>query len=244
MILILIFVILAFPFSTASASAEAPSMPSLVGADLSWPNCGANSIDYNWGIIGVNGGLDFSPNKCLFKESSLFNSFALYMNTGYPGPAYGAKYATSPNNCKIKDLLCLAYNYGYNAAEYSLRTASLQGVHSNFWWLDVETVNSWTTSSSQNVASLQGMIRAIIKNSLLTGVGFYSNTPQWITITAGWNNQLPNWVATGDSAYSVAQKSCTGENFTNGQTYLSQFTQTFDRNYLCQPSFVSSLKNY
>ncbi len=221
------------PLTYALPSAQRGS----VGYDVSWPNCHATPPKNTWGIIGVTGGLDFTPNPCAYNESVWFNSYGLYMNTGYPGPVKAAKYANFPKICKPSNNVCLAYNYGYNAAKYALNYASLQDVHANSWWLDVETVNSWSDSIHENRAVLQGMEDLIKASTLLSTVGFYSTTFQWQTITGGWNNPSNNWVATGGNDLTLAKKSCVGNNFTNGRTILTQYTSGLDKDYVCSSNY-------
>jgi hypothetical protein len=211
--------------------------------DLSWPNCAvATAGGPSSGIIGVDGGLDFHPNPCLSSETKLFTSYALYLNTGYPGPAYAEKYADSPLACNQTDYLCLAYNYGYHAAEYSIGYANTQSAHSFMWWLDVETSNSWTNNVLQNQAALTGMIAAIKKDTLLPNIGFYSYPGQWNLITGDWHNGYPVWVATGSTSPALAISFCSDENFTGGSTWLSQYTPNLDQNYICSPTYSQHLK--
>jgi hypothetical protein len=211
-----------------------PTNPPTIITDLSWPNCADTTVtDWTIGIVGVNGGLDFHPNDCLYNESKLFSAYALYFNTGYPGPSYAQKFSSNPLKCSVTDELCLAYNYGYNAARYSITYADLQSVHAFMWWLDVEISNSWTSNGLQNRAVLIGMIAALKKYTFLPTIGFYSSPEQWDSITAGWTNDFPVWVATGTASLKVAISFCENENFTGGSTWLTQYTTDLDHNYVC-----------
>ena len=144
-------------------------------------------------------------------------------------------------SCSQTDTLCLAYNYGFNAARYAVAYANIQSVHTNMWWLDVETVNSWTINVLQNRASLLGMVAAIKQYAFMPTVGFYSYPGQWNTITGNWKNGLPTWVATGTSSYKAAVSFCKNENFTGGSTWLSQYTLKLDYNYVCNSNYSSYL---
>lgn len=220
-----------------------PDQASSMVPDLSWPNCTvATAGGATSGIIGVDGGLDFHPNPCLASESKLFNSYALYLNTGYPGPSYAEKYANSPLACSQTDYLCLAYNYGYNAALYSINYANSQSAHSFMWWLDVETSNSWVDNILQNRESLVGMVAAIKKYTLLPNIGFYSYPGQWDLITDNWQNGYPVWVATGSASLVAAVSFCSDENFTGGSTWLSQYTPNLDQNLICSSDYAPHLK--
>jgi len=213
--------------------AEGIYTPGTVGNDVSWPNCNAKAPrSPSFGIVGVTGGLGFSQNSCLAKQAGWFNNLSLYVNTGYPGQSYGLKYQNFPNLCSASDLSCLAYNYGYNAAQYAHNYAKSQFVSSSTWWLDVETMNSWTSDYSQNRSSLQGMTD-FLKIAGVNTVGIYSTTAQWQTITNGWQNGFPNWGATTWQTAKQASKYCTGHNFTGGDTWLIQFRGSLDQDYAC-----------
>ena len=226
----------------ASSTKSLPTDFSTTVTDISWPNCDITRASSHTGIIGVNGGLDFRSNPCLNSESKLFNSYALYLNTGYPGPSYAEKFSYSPLKCSVSDELCLAYNYGYNAAQFSITYADLQSVHTFVWWLDVETSNSWTNNSLQNRAALTGMVDALKKYTFLPTIGFYSYPGQWNSITGDWANDFPVWVATGSSSLNEAISFCKNENFTDGASWLAQYTTNLDHNYVCNSSYLQHLK--
>ena len=235
LVLILVFLGIIIAVSSSNSLLDVPKN---TVTDLSWPNCDNTSVAYD-GIIGVNGGLDFHPNPCLYNESKLFNTYTLYINTGYPGINYGRKFSSFPLQCDQNNYLCLAYNYGYNAAKYSITYASSQSVHAFTWWLDVENSNSWTDNVLQNRASLTGMVDALKKYTLLPTIGFYSYPGQWDSITGNWRNGFPVWVATGSTKLSDAILFCKNENFTGGDTWLSQYTSGLDHNYVCSNDYVN-----
>lgn len=206
-----------------------------IGHDVSWPNCAVRPpVASPFGIVGVTGGLVFRPNPCLFEESHWFTAVSLYINTGYAGKTRAEQYASYPRHCAMADEACLAYNFGYNAGVYAITYAASLYVHSNVWWLDVESENSWSTDTSINRASLIGMVAAIQKNTLLPIIGFYSYPGQWNTITGGWQNEFPNWVATGDDELQTAIAYCNGQAFNGGQTLLTQYTTRLDNDYICR----------
>jgi hypothetical protein len=225
-------VISAVTIASGSAAALGVYTSGSVGADVSWPNCSARAPSAAFGIVGVTGGLNFSPNNCLAKQSSWFKNRTFYANSGYPGQSYGLKYQNSPLACSASDLNCLAYNYGYNAGQYAVNYAASQGVSASTWWLDVETDNSWSSDTIQNRNSLQGEADAL-KTAGASTVGYYSTTAQWQTITGGWQNGAPNWGATTWTTAKQAAKYCTGHNFTGGVTWLIQFKGSLDQDYVC-----------
>jgi hypothetical protein len=202
--------------------------------DVSWPNCGKLPKDvFGTGIVGINGGLDFHPNPCLADESTWFSHYSVYMNTGYPGDARGRKFINSPRRCGFSESACLAYNYGFNAARYSIKYANTQNVHANTWWLDVETENSWTNNVLVNRQFLEGAITAIRQQVLVPTVGIYSAPHQWDEIVGPWLTRQPVWLATGSTSRADAAKACHGQSFTGGPIQLTQYTPRLDENFPC-----------
>lgn len=206
------------------------------GNDVSWPpsNCMANPPKQSaFGIVGATGGLNFTPNPCLAAEAHRFEQLALYINTGYPGPAAAKQFTSNAVDCAIP-AQCTSYRYGYAAAQYAMLYAISQNTYTDNWWLDVETENSWSSDAGQNRASIQGAIDAISQESLLhPTVGVYSTPLQWQQITGGWKNNLPNWVGTGSSDRADAIKACRGSDFTGGGTQLTQYILQIDQDYSC-----------
>lgn len=208
------------------------------GVDVSWPpsNCAAQRpAGAAFGIVGVNGGRAFTRNTCLLGEAGWFASPALYMNADYAGPNYARKLhaADKPRHCAPADNRCIAYNYGFNAAEYALLYATSQNVHTTQWWLDVETANSWSADPAQNRADIQGMTDAIMRTAFLPAIGVYSTPRQWRIITDDWRSGLPNWVGTGSTHASDAAGACQGADFTGGGTVLAQYVLALDHDYVC-----------
>src|SRR5439155_10519108 len=104
----------------------------------------------------------------------------------------------------------------------------------NSWWLDVETANSWTSTASLNVQALQGEVD-YLDSVGAAGVGFYSSTSDWQTITAGTTSfaSSPTWLAEA-SSLSDAQSRCGAAGFTGGGIALVQYPSAgFDADYRC-----------
>jgi hypothetical protein len=210
--------------------------------DVSWPNCKIRpSVTYDTGIIGVTDGLDFKSNPCLSKQTSWYLNYSLYENTGYPGRRLAQRYNTYPLNCNATNDVCLAYNYGYNASLYALKYAHVSNAHSVFWWLDVETDNSWTRNSYINRANIIGAINGITQNTFLTSIGIYSAPSQWNHLTNSWINDYPEWLGTGSTNLNQVQPLCKSKSFTGGPIWLTQYTTKLDDNYQCSDSFIDSL---
>jgi len=220
--------------TTGVAAGQGPYASGTTGTDVSWPNCSSSVPKTFFGIVGVTGGKGFSPNNCFKSEAAKFVAPTLYVNTGYPGQSYGLKYQNAPRTCVATDLNCLAYNYGYNAGQYAASYAQSQGVTSSTWWLDVETMNTWTKDVNQNQNSLQGETDALKAAGALT-VGVYSTTAEWGTITGGWQNGVPSWGATTWTTAKQASTYCSGHQFTGGPSWLMQFLpkHSLDQDYAC-----------
>ena len=116
-------------------------------------------------------------------------------------------------------------------------------------WLDVETGNSWESSSttgglSMNVADLQGMVDALNAAAVAAGgakatqVGIYSTGYQWNQITGTpttttgnlWG--LPDWIP-GATTQSGAVSDCSQTAFTGGAVSVTQWQASLDGDYSC-----------
>ena len=218
--------------------ATVPSyVASQTGVDISWPesNCRVPTRYLrSWAIIGVDDGLDFTANPCLRSEAARVSNYVFYANTGYPDDAFGNSFKTTPLRCAANDAVCIAYDYGYANGIYTVKYAASRGLHSTWWWLDVETDNSWTDDVYVNRASIAGEAAAIEHETLIGRVGVYSYPGQWDSITGGWHNDMPNWAATGTKSRSISKSFCTGEDFTGGGTWLTQYTVRLDEDYVCR----------
>ncbi|WP_461172235.1 hypothetical protein [Arthrobacter sp. Z1-9] len=186
------------------------------------------------------------------------------MNTGNPGHA-GSWWPSSniypnvqvPNpygTCDAKgavegpvDLAC-SYMYGYAKAydDATIRGVANPGTY--FWWLDVETGNSWQTDTALNRATLEGMAdyfksitagRANTENKP-AGVGIYSTGYQWRTIAGTVPSSspltgLPSWLA-GATTLRGAKANCSLPGLTPGSpvTVTQYVSRGFDYDYSCR----------
>jgi hypothetical protein len=215
------------------------------GYDVSWPQCGrALPVDGDFRIVGVNGGKPYEPNPCLaeqYRWAIASPGAAFYINTANPGTAsrvvdwYGQK---TPNAaCSRANEAACAYNYGYNGAkhafEYAQRQTGAAGRHS--WWLDVETMNSWSGDVALNVADILGSIAYLRTQGVPVGV--YSTEYQWGKITGGVQiPELYNWVAGARDAAQAARWCAPDSSFTGGPVVLIQWVQDdLDHDHACAP---------
>lgn len=206
------------------------------GYDVSIPQCSQQLPPRGaFGVVGVAGGVAFSGNPCLAGEYAWAARAGarpqLYMNLGDPGPQSPHWRQPGPRACAAADRLCLASNYGANAASDALARARAAGAHSTRWWLDVEVLNTWNADTAQNVAVIQGAAAALRARGAVPGV--YSTARQWAEITGGWQVAMPDWLGgAGDPAQ--AARWCGGPGFTGGPVQLVQYpTQSVDGDLSC-----------
>lgn len=206
------------------------------GYDISWPQCGqayppgGNAV----AVVGANDGYPFSVNPCLASEASWAGpALSLYINLASPGGSNPSQWMTGPaGNCPAADTSCQSYNYGWNAATYSMSQASGQDVSSQTWWLDVETGNSWSSSTSDNAQVIQGAIDAL--EGAGKKVGAYSTAYQWGQIAGSYSPKVASWVATGGGSSDVQSWCAPSNSFTNGPVWLVQYGRgTWDGDYSC-----------
>lgn len=150
----------------------------------------------------------------------------------------------------INDTAC-SWQYGWNHAiadnlDRFIPAAQVAGINTSAsaytWWLDVETENSWQTTSpnahANNVATLEGMT-AYFK-SQGAQVGLYSTAVQWGQITGNVIasdsnlNGLGNWRPSGTSL-GIAVSNCSVAPLTaNGFISMTQYVQrNLDKNHSC-----------
>ncbi len=226
--------------------------------------------DHYFGIVGVNGGTASTFNSCLTEQLAWANKaktgfeahqdrVQLYVNTANPAqdPAYTnwSTWPTSGNtpygDCageKTNDLAC-SWQYGWNrsvATEAYFISKTPAGMSKNtadyIWWLDVETMNSWQTGSTdalaRNRAAIEGF--AAYYQSKNAQVGLYSTAYQWgeivgtSLITDGNLVGLPNW-RPGGANLTTAKDACEADPLTSGgHISITQYiVKNLDNNHSC-----------
>ncbi len=232
----------------------------VTGNDVSWPQCNKSLPKGQlFGIIGVNDGLANTTNPCFSTElawaetsvgSTGQGKAALYVNTANPGnlgvadwptsntdPLTGAVDTDPYGTCTGLDNQACAYQYGHNMAELDAQTRIGSNNPASFkWWLDVETNNSWETTTANNTADLEGMTAYF--ESLGSSVGLYSTTTQWNQIAGTVSSTsnlygLDSWLP-GSSNLSSAKNACTLPALTGGKTTVTQYVaKRVDYDYSC-----------
>lgn len=221
------------------------------GNDVSWPQCGKTLPKGQlFGIVGVNDGLANNTNPCFAAELAWANSslggtnqpkVALYVNTANPGDVTPQVADWPQNNgdvttglpdydpygtCTGSDDLACSYQYGYNMANWDANVRNVLSPQSYLWYLDVETVNSWTNDTAKNAAALEGMTAYF--QGIGAQVGLYSTSSQWSSIVGTHGNTdnlrgLISWLP-GARTYSGAQANCGLPPLTaNGKVALTQY---------------------
>lgn len=214
------------------------------GYDVSYPQCGTTLPRGGaFGIVGVTNGLPWSANPCLGAQyqraSGKTSAASFYMNTANPGPISRYWNRPGPRTCadatSYSDAGC-AYNYGWNAANdaWAVANGATSGAAAGkFWWLDVETVNSWNGTTAANGEAVQGYLDGL-RSLGAGGVGIYSTSYQWSTITGGRQFAgVPNWVAGARNARDASQR-C-GASFAGGPVWLVQYiARGVDSDFVCR----------
>ncbi len=245
--------------------------PVPVGYDVSWPQCGSTlPIGAAFAIVGVNGGLASTTNPCLAEQlawasgasgQSAQPPVALYVNTANPPAALASWWPTSDTYpldsltpvsnpygaCTGGDSPACSYIYGYAKAYDNVYSRGVPIPAGYFWWLDVETENSWGADTTANRAVLEGMTYYYLDVLHAAGVGIYSTAYQWTQIVGGLGpvvsgtasprpsnlNGLPSWLA-GASTLEGAQAACALPALTGGRVTVTQYVRDgLDHNYAC-----------
>ena len=221
------------------AKKAAAALDGKFGWDISYPQCGGSfpGGQFEYAIIGVNGGRAFKYNKCLAEQWqwALANGAAgIYVNVHFPRSAEElAKGATSDRqpNCAPGALSCVAYNFGLNGLRDSLDYARSQGVDAPFVWLDVEQLNYWYPDPAFNAVVLRGAVDAA--NEAGIGVGVYSTPYQYGKIAGNEPLGIPVWSAGADGLGNVA-KYCAERGFGGHPATLIQLLPgQYDPNVAC-----------
>ncbi len=219
--------------SAAQASGNYPT--GQTGIDNSFPSCHDKRIPAStaaFGIVGVNGGSNYTQDPCAKSLASLFSGKAvpvsLYVNTGlYRGGSYFAQ-AMTTGNCGTNQG-CGAFEDGYLAGQYAYKYATSQGLGltATTWWLDVENTNTWDTDLSLNTQEIKGEYKALSDALMSTPgstIGVYAVPSQWAGIVGNnWdktNDAWPTWIANGlnNPSQATIQSYCTAPSVTGGTT--------------------------
>jgi hypothetical protein len=253
--------------AVVAMSGIAQAAPTRVGYDVSYPQCGSTLPSARaFGVVGVNGGVSTRANPCLatqlawaWKSNGAVAAqprAQLYLNTANPGEVreqvttWPTSGSTPYGTCDGGNTAACSWQYGFERAQNSVISyftpaaaeARVDGRPSSYtWWLDVETINTWQSGSSEalarNRATLEGMAAYLLGQR--GKVGLYSTNQQWSQIvgTVPTTSNLAgrnSWLA-GATSLSGARSNCAKPPLTrNGRVTLTQYVQGgLDRNNSC-----------
>ncbi len=221
------------------AAAPLPRRANMTGFDISWPQCGTwYPFDpIGFGIVGVTGGRAFTENPCLASQWEWATRgdypAEVYINVDYWRHTSYHQFFGPAGLCSPWDVMCRAYNYGWNTARHAVDYGRSQGVDASRWWLDVETMNYWSPDKQANARVIAGAIDYLQEEGLEVGV--YSTPYQWGVIAGDFAPGLPVWTAGALNLYDAASR-CGNPRyaFGGGHIELVQWVEVYDRNYACE----------
>lgn len=251
----------AFQLSPAAAApSPGEGESAALGNDVSWPQCGKElPKGQAFGIVGVNNGLANNTNPCLEEQLEWAAGspglpgqpeVSLYVNTANPGSGgswwpvsndypTGRQVHNPYGSCREGDYgTACAYMYGYAKAYDDAYVRGIPDPAGYFWWLDVETENSWSSDKDANRAVLEGMTD-FFHSIKVKGVGIYSTKLQWSRIVGTVSSSsnlypLPSWLAGSRNAVRAAAACSRAPLTGGGKVVLTQFVADgFDYNHPC-----------
>ncbi len=225
------------PTATAGTSVRYPS--GSTGYDISFPQCGnLPSSTTTIAVVGVNNGFAFSTNPCLKSEANWAgHGINLYMNLNQPAWNDPKQGLNGPDGaCASTDQNCISYNYGWNAAQWSVQQTRAQSISAPMWWLDVEQAGNgyWSSNQSANAQVIAGALAGLAADGIAAGI--YSTNYQFSSIAGTYHPNVPVWYPTGYSqSYTVNNASyfCNQTSFAGQIWMLQDGTASYDGDYAC-----------
>jgi hypothetical protein len=241
--------------TAAEAAAPRPT-----GVDLSYPSapaCAVVPAGADFAVVGVNAGIGTTTNPCLAQQrawaatlpGTVHGSSDVYVNTQLPRKAdaswwpsgnrtkRGASVRSPYGSCTGGETRACSWVYGASIAFDDVETRGVTGPVGR-WWLDVETANSWSTSTTRNRAVLEGMTQALLWAR--QRVGLYSARNEFPYLvgpvpTSSVLSSLPSWISHAGSQ-ADAEQACTVPPLTRGRLLLVQWVDAeggVDRDVAC-----------
>jgi len=215
-----------------------------LGFDVSYPQCPWQVLPPgSFGIVGLTNGRPFTLNPCvqrLYAWAARTGTPSLYLNVAFH-PSYEKHVTSWCRDATPGDLsrarTRLAWAVGCSEAAYAMAKAPGPA---RWWWLDVETANSWGGRQVNRTAITAAA--AFLRRFAAAPVGVYSTERSWSLVTGfgGWNppGVTANWVgvARGRTARTAALE-C-GPGFSGMPVTLVQFYRhgragVYDANRAC-----------
>jgi hypothetical protein len=207
-----------------------------MGFAISYPQCPKSfpNSSYGYGILGVTKGRSFTHNPCLKDEISWARRAqyhpSFYINLSFPQDKYPTLIKSF--NCRAGDQKCAAYHFGYAIAQDAYNYAQSQGLADAPWWLDMQTISTWSSSKNTNAQVVQGAADFYKNKHLPVGL---STTPyQWDQIAGDYVTNLPNWVPGRIDQQIAAQYCSSGKSYSGGWVQQVAYVEkNFEVVYAC-----------
>lgn len=216
--------------ATTATAAEPTGTTTATGYDVSYPQCGRPLPERgDIAVVGVNAGTVTTTNPCLAAQLAWGDSVGVdgrvqradvYVNSGNPGrlgawwpsadvTRSGERIADPKGRCTGAEDAACAYVYGYSVATDAFRGRGVPDAAARTWWIDVETMNSWSWNRQANLAAIEGMAAAIRAGG--GDVGVYSTPRQWTLIVGDASSSvalagIPSWIAGATSRAGALQR--------------------------------------
>lgn len=197
------------------------------GYDVSFPQCNKDLPNGNVGfaIVGLNYGKPFSENPCFktqWKWAKTHDAAAVYINMADPGDGSATKYGSRIGKDSVK------------------RLKRLDVPRQTPVWLDIETLNTWTTPE-RSVQVISAAMRELTKAGYPVGV--YAPPAHWFEVTLNANLDVPSWLAIGKFSTTAkgvlaAKTACKEVSYGNRIPSIVQFVtkrdgRLLDHNLMC-----------
>jgi hypothetical protein len=229
----------------------------LIGNDVSWPQCSTTNFGLpsstQFVVIGLTRGLPFTENPCLAAQVQWAQSRSkpthAYAMAAFPTPAQLTTYrAQGPWSSSTR--AGQLSNVGYAEAQYAVASLNRIGYRPPVVWIDVEPrpAQPWPSSNAaqrlENRYVIEGLMRGLRDRGY--AYGLYSFLSGWQGITGSWRLPgVPVWAASGTLDYpNEARDKCVQPSFSGGRVYLSQWlndARTLDYNLTCEPYAFTAL---
>lgn len=225
---------------------------SVLGGDISWPQCPAGMgipqkqsqgspmpVDAaRYVVLGLTNGPAFYPNPCLASQTQWVRSRGLmaaaYSVISTPEPRHLAAYKDKGPYDGSTTLGALG-NVGYQQARFNLATMKAAGLRSPIVWLDVEPVPDfdWPADTTANAAVVKGAARGYTDAGFT--IGAYSTQALWARVVGDLRLGIPEWRAAGQTSRAEALRRCGPDRmFQGGQSVLGQWVEAGrDMNVTC-----------
>jgi hypothetical protein len=139
--------------------------------------------------------------------SNRVGTLTVSVPTAFASPAHG----TSCSGGRTER--ACAYVYGWSMAQYAAAIPGLRDPGGHRFWIDVESVRTWSSDQRYNQAVVEGMVAAFTlprsKGGIGTTTGFYTDRSEWARIigplrTGSTLDRLDEWLAIGVSTRTKA----------------------------------------